>query len=43
MESELAVLGAGIVDVENPLEMPLAAGAGDGGGAEGVALEERAA
>jgi hypothetical protein len=45
MESDLAVLGAGIVDVENPLEMALAAGAsgaGDRGGVEGMAFEERA-
>jgi hypothetical protein len=46
MESDLAVLGAGIVDVENPLEMTPAAGAGgaaDGGGMKRVAFEERAA
>ncbi len=46
MERELAVLGAGIVDVENPLQMPLAAGAGGAGNrgrVEGVAFQERAA
>ena len=49
MECELAVLGARVVDVEHPLEMTLAAGAGGAGGAgnsggmEGVAFEERAA
>jgi hypothetical protein len=46
MEADLAVLGARVVDVEDPLEVTFAAGAGGAGdrrGMKGVALEERAA
>ncbi len=46
MEIDLAVLGARIVDVEDPLEMAQAAGAGgaaNSSGMEGMAFEERAA
>jgi hypothetical protein len=46
MESDLAVLAAGIIHVENPLAMTLAAGAsgtGDRRGMESVALQQGAA
>ena len=46
MESNLAVLGAWVVDVKHPLEMPLAAGAGGAGNRgrmERVPFQERAA
>ena len=46
MEADLAVLGARVVDVEDPLEVTFAAGTGRTGdrrGMKGVALEERSA
>ena len=46
MEAELAVPGAWVVDVKDPLEMALAAGAGSAGnrsGVESMAFQERAA
>jgi hypothetical protein len=46
MEADLSVLGARVVDVEDPLEVPFAArtgGAGDRGGMKGVTFEERSA
>jgi hypothetical protein len=46
MEADLAVFGAGVVDVEDPLEVPSAAGTGGAGdcrGMKGVTFEERAA
>ena len=46
MEADLAVLGARVVDVEDPLEVPFAAGAGgagDRGRMKGVPFEERSA
>jgi hypothetical protein len=46
MEADLAILGPGVVDVEDPLRMTLALGAGGTGNGrrmEGVALQERAA
>jgi hypothetical protein len=46
MDADLAVLGARVVDVEDPLEVPFAAGtggAGDRGGMKGVTFEERSA
>jgi len=46
MEADLAVLGARVVDIEDPLKVPFAAGtggAGDPRGMKGVALEERSA
>jgi len=44
MDADLAVLGARIVDVEDPLEVPFAAGTGGAGdrcGMKGVTFEER--
>ena len=44
MEADLAVFGAGVVDVEDPLEVPSAAGTGGAGdcrGMKGVTFEER--
>ena len=46
MEADLAVLGARVVDVEDPLKVTFAAGTGgarDRRGMKGVPLEERAA
>jgi hypothetical protein len=46
MDADLAVLGARVVDVEDPLEVPFAAGtggAGDRRGMKGVTFEERSA
>ena len=46
MKADLACLAAGIVHVEHPLVMALAAGAGgapDLGGMEGVTFQQRAA
>ena len=46
MDADLAVFGARVVDVEHPLEVPLAAGtrgAGDRRGMKGVTFEERSA
>jgi hypothetical protein len=46
MEADLAVLGARVVDVEDPLAVPFAAGtggAGDRGGMKGVTFQERSA
>ena len=43
MEADLASLGSGVVDVEDPLQMALALGAGGAGNRrrmEGVAFEE---
>ena len=46
MEGDLAVFGARVVDVEDPLEVPSAAGTGGAGdrcGMKGVTFEERSA